>query len=132
MIEFSSPAIERLQDEIAASHHFAVEDHALAIYGVCSTCAAKAKPIEAPHLTKDERTQLVALVNMKPGQHGTVREIRGGEGVAKRLAALGIRPGKSITKVSAMLMGGPVVISVDRRQLAVGNGMADKVMIDIT
>ena len=130
MIEFSNPAIEQLQDAVATAHHFVVEDHTLTIYGICADCAAKAKVGSAPSLTRDEREQLIALAAMKPGQRGIVREIRGGEGVTRRLAALGIRPGKHVTKVSAMLMGGPAVISVDRRQLALGNGMAVKVMID--
>ncbi len=131
MIEFVSPTIEQLQDEIAATHNFVVEDHCLAIYGVCGSCASKATVPESPSLSRQERAQLIPLAQLKPGQHGVVREIAGGEGAARRLAALGIRPGKQLIKVSAMLMGGPVVVSIDRRQLAVGHGMATKILVDI-
>lgn len=131
MIEFLSPTIERLQDEVAATHNFVVEDHCLAIYGVCASCADKAHLPDTPALSRRERAQLVPLVQLKPGQHGIVREIAGGEGVAKRLAALGMRPGKRLIKVSAMLMGGPVVISIDGRQLALGHCMAAKVLVDM-
>lgn len=130
MIEFSSSAIEHLQDEIAAEHHFIVENHVLSLYGICKTCADKAKVAPSPRLTEKERAQLTPLDKLKPGQIGVVREIRGGGGVARRLSALGIRPGKELTKVSAMFMGGPVVLSIDRRQLALGNGMAGKVLVE--
>ena len=130
MIEFASPTIEKLQEEIAALHHFVIEDHTFSLYGVCSSCAEKEKVKPTPPLSHAESAQLTSLDKLKPGQHGTVRDITGGENVCKRLAAIGIRPGKAITKVSAMLMRGPVVVSIDRRQLAIGHGIACKVKVD--
>lgn len=130
MIEFVSPTIEQLQDEIAATHNFVIEDHCLSIYGVCASCASKAKIPQHPSLSRQEREQLIPLAQLKPGQNGIVREIAGGENASRRLSALGIRPGKRLIKVSAMLMGGPVVVSIDRRQLALGHGMARKILVD--
>jgi ferrous iron transport protein A len=69
------------------------------------------------------------LVEMERGQSGTVFRLRGGRGLVNRLNALGIRPGKKITKVSAMLMRGPVTIEIDRAQIAVGFGMAKKIIV---
>lgn len=69
------------------------------------------------------------LVQMGRGQRGTVLQLRGGRGLVNRLNALGIRPGKKITKVSAMLMRGPVTIEVDRVQVAIGFGMANKIIV---
>lgn len=69
------------------------------------------------------------LVQMRRGQRGTVLQIKGGRGLVNRLNALGILPGKKITKVSAMLMKGPVTIEVDRAQLAIGFGMANKIIV---
>lgn len=132
MLEFSSPAIEKLQEEIAALHHFVVEDHIFSLYGICSKCAEKEKVKPTPPLSHEERANLTSLDKLKPGQHGVVRNIVGGEGICKRLSAMGIRPGKAITKVSSMLMRGPVVVSIDRRQLAIGHGMASKVKVDTT
>jgi ferrous iron transport protein A len=71
----------------------------------------------------------ITLAEMGRGQRGTVRQLRGGHGLVNRLNALGIRPGKKITKVSAMLMKGPVTIEVDRVQLAIGFGMAKKIIV---
>jgi len=130
MIEFTSPDIEKLQDDIAAKHNFVVEDHVLSLYGICGACAGKVKVPEPAPLTKTEREKLIPLRKLKPGKRGTVREISGGQGVARRMAAMGIRPGKHVVKVSAMLLGGPIVISIDGRQLALGNGMAGKILVD--
>jgi ferrous iron transport protein A len=40
-------------------------------------------------------------------------------------------PGKRITKISSMLMRGPVTVEVDRTQVAVGFGMAGKIIVDL-
>jgi len=66
---------------------------------------------------------------MQWGQSGTVVQIQGGHGLVDRLNALGIIPGKRITKISSMLMRGPVTIEVDRVQVAIGFGMANRVIV---
>ncbi|MFW6150600.1 MAG: FeoA family protein [Chloroflexota bacterium] len=71
----------------------------------------------------------VALTQMRAGQSGVVAHVMGGRGAASRLAALGVRPGKRIRKVSAMAMRGPVTIEVDRTQVAIGYGMAAKIAV---
>lgn len=47
----------------------------------------------------------------------------------QRLDSLGIRVGKSVTKVSSQLMRGPVTIRIDSFQVAVGFGMAKKILV---
>jgi len=68
---------------------------------------------------------------MRPGQRGKVVELQGGHGLVSRLSALGIRPGKRMTKVSSMLMRGPITIQLDNTQIALGFGMANKIIIEI-
>lgn len=75
--------------------------------------------------------KLIPLTEMKRGQHGFVRELHGGTNFAQKLSSLGIRPGKKISKVSAMLLGGPIVISINNRHVAVGFGMAKKIMVEV-
>ncbi len=75
--------------------------------------------------------KLVTLRQMQSGQSGKVVQIEGGYGLANRLNALGIRPGKRITKVSSMLMRGPVTIQSGNTQVAVGFGMANRVIIEL-
>ena len=73
--------------------------------------------------------ETTTLTNLEKGQRATVLQIKGGHGLVNRLNALGILPGKKITKVSAMLMKGPVTVEVDRAQLAIGHGMASKIIV---
>jgi len=73
----------------------------------------------------------VTLAQMPTGQSGVVVEIRGGHGLVSRLSALGIRPGKRITKVSSMLMRGPVAVQVGNTQLAIGFGMANRIIVEL-
>jgi len=73
----------------------------------------------------------IALAQMQTGQSGTVVQIQGGYGLVNRLNALGIRPGKRITKIGSMLMRGPVTIQVDRAQVAIGFGMAKRVIVEL-
>jgi len=68
---------------------------------------------------------------MRSGQSGTVIQIQGGHGVVRRLNALGIVPGKRITKISSMLMRGPVTVEVDRVRIAIGFGMVSKIMVEV-
>jgi Fur family ferric uptake transcriptional regulator len=42
IIEFSSPEIERIQEEVAAANGFVIEGHRHQIYGRCRRCAARA------------------------------------------------------------------------------------------
>ena len=68
---------------------------------------------------------------MQNGQSGVVVEIHGGRWVTTRLGALGIRPGQRVTKVGAMFMRGPVTIQVNRTQVAIGFGMANRIVVEL-
>jgi len=71
------------------------------------------------------------LAQMQSGQKGTVVEIMGRRRMTDRLNALGIRPGKKITKLGSMFMRGPVTIKVGRAQVAIGFGMARRIIIEV-
>ena len=73
----------------------------------------------------------ISLARMLTGQSGLVVQIQGGHGLVNRLNALGIRRGKRVTKVSSMLMRGPVTIQVDRARLAIGFGMANRIVVEL-
>ena len=75
--------------------------------------------------------KIVTLRQMQSGQSGKVVQIQGGFGQVNRLSALGIRPGKRITKVSSMLMRGPVTIQLGNTQVALGFGMANKIIVEL-
>jgi len=79
---------------------------------------------------KEER-KIVHLTHMPSGESGVVAEIRGGHGAVRRLEALGLRIGEEITKISAQFLRGPVTIKVGQTSLALGYGMASKVMVEV-
>jgi ferrous iron transport protein A len=72
----------------------------------------------------------LTLAEMKTGQTGTVVEVQGGHGIIGRLDALGIRPGRKVTKLSSALFRGPVMLRVNNTQVALGFGMAKKIIVE--
>ncbi len=74
---------------------------------------------------------LMHLTKIKADQKAIVREILGGHGVSRRLEALGIRPGKEITKISSHFWHGPVTVLVGKAKVAIGHGMAEKIMVEV-
>ncbi|MDP2807212.1 MAG: fused ferrous iron transport protein A/B [bacterium] len=64
---------------------------------------------------------LLSLSEIKNGESSRIENITGGPGLQARLERLGLRPGLRITKISDF---GPVVVSSDNGQAAIGKGMA--------
>ena len=71
------------------------------------------------------------LTELKSGQVGTVIDMQGGAGFIRRLESMGIRPGKKITKISAQFFRGPQIVKVNNLQIAIGFGMARRILIEI-
>lgn len=72
-----------------------------------------------------------ALTQLKENETGTVIQINGGVNVINRLNSLGIMPGRKITKVSSMMIKGPVTVQVNRSHIAIGYGMAEKIVVQV-
>jgi ferrous iron transport protein A len=81
-------------------------------------------------MTTHQNEQLT-LAEMKTGQTGIVVGVLGGHGLIQRLDALGIRPGKKVTKLSSTLFRGPVMLRVNNSRVAVGFGMARKIIVQV-
>jgi len=71
------------------------------------------------------------LTQMKVGSSGVVAGVDGGSQVTRRLEALGVRTGKRITKAGSHFWRGPVTVKVDNSVIAIGFGMAAKVLIEV-
>ncbi len=80
----------------------------------------------APHQDKQ-----LTLAEMRTGQTGIVVGVLTGYGLIGRLDALGIRPGKKVTKVGSGLFRGPITVRVDNARVAVGFGMATKIIVRV-
>lgn len=74
---------------------------------------------------------ILDITQLKPGQKGRIIEIQGGFGLTRRLESRGIRHGKIITKVSAQFLRGPQTLRVDNSQVAIGFGMARKILVEV-
>lgn len=68
---------------------------------------------------------------MEPGQSGTVVQVEGGRGFSRRLSAMGLRSGSRVTKVGSMFMRGPVTVRVGQTQIALGFGMARRILVEL-
>jgi ferrous iron transport protein A len=71
----------------------------------------------------------IDLTQLDEGESGIVVEIQGGHGLIRRLENMGIRSGKKVTKVSAQFMRGPVTLRINNYQIAIGYGMAKKILV---
>ena len=72
-----------------------------------------------------------SLVEMETGGKGEIVRIDGGEGMVKRLWVLGVVPGKRIEKVSSIIGKGPVVIRLGQQEIALGRGIAQKILVRV-
>ncbi|MBD3360590.1 ferrous iron transport protein A [Candidatus Peregrinibacteria bacterium] len=77
----------------------------------------------------ENQDELIPLSELISGQKGEVENILGGTGVIGRLNALGVRPGKKIKKISGAFSRGPLVFEIDKTQIAIGHGIAQKILI---
>ncbi len=74
---------------------------------------------------------MISLNKMPAGKKGIITDIQGGHGIVQKMNVLGIRPGKEITKISNQLMKGPVIIRSGNIEIAIGYGMARKIMVEV-
>ncbi len=77
------------------------------------------------------QNEQLTVAQMRTGQTGTVVEVVGGPGLVRRLDALGIRPGRKVTKLSSTIFRGPVILRANSTQVAVGFGMARRILVEL-
>jgi len=73
----------------------------------------------------------ISLTKLKTKQSAVVKTIEGGQGLLRRLEALGIRKGKKITKISSHFWRGPVTVLAGKTKIAIGYGMAQKIKVRV-
>ena len=115
IVEFANEQIERLQVEVAAGYGFHMLQHRMEIYGLCSDCCAKRKP-------------LMALAMAKAGETVFVREVAGCKHKQGRLASMGLRAGDRVEIINNT-GGGRVILGLENTRLAIGRGMAKRIMV---
>jgi len=70
------------------------------------------------------------IIDLESGKKAVVKHITGGYGLQKKLEAMGIKAGSEVIKVSSHFFRGPVIIKVYNSQVAIGYGMACKIIIE--
>jgi len=73
---------------------------------------------------------IITLDSIGENKKAKVVSISGGWGIRQRLGCLGIHPGDIITIKKSAIMRGPILISVHGNQVALGRGVARKVMVE--
>jgi ferrous iron transport protein A len=71
------------------------------------------------------------LADMAPGEEGEIIALEGGEKLKSRLRALGLAKGQRIRNMSRIGWGGPLVVLVNRAQIAIGRGTARKILVRV-
>ena len=71
----------------------------------------------------------ITIVNAKKNIEYIVQEISGGVGARRRLNQMGIHVGDIIIVRRSGIMGGPVLIEVHGSEVAIGRGMAKKIIV---
>lgn len=71
------------------------------------------------------------LLDMTEGERGTILSVQGGGGVRHRLETMGVRRGMAIEKVTGSPFGGPVIVKIGNVRLAIGYGMAGKIIVEV-
>lgn len=71
------------------------------------------------------------LTELSPDEEAEIITINGGWIMRARLKELGIVAGKKIKKISSIGTRGPVIILVNRAQVAVGAGMASRIVVKV-
>jgi Fe2+ transport system protein FeoA len=70
------------------------------------------------------------LNELDVGKKAIVKNIIGGHGLQRKLYDMGIRTGTEIIKISQHFFRGPVIIQVYNSQIAIGYGMACKIIVE--
>lgn len=70
-----------------------------------------------------------SLTLLKHGDTATVTKLHGCADLQRRLRSIGINEGRRIRMVAKHPLSGPVVLEVERRQITIGRGMANKIAV---
>lgn len=71
----------------------------------------------------------IPLTALPADVEGTVVALDGGYGMQARLRSLGILEGRRLRKLSHIGRRGPVVVLIERMQVAIGYGIARRVLV---
>ena len=71
---------------------------------------------------------VIPLSMLSVGEEARLVDILAGHGIRRHLAAMGLNPGTKVTVVQN-LMRGPMVLGIMDSRIALGRGMAHKILV---
>jgi ferrous iron transport protein A len=72
----------------------------------------------------------MTLIQAKTGQIVRIMSFNGGIGLEHKLRQLGLYPGDQARVVRHAPLGGPIMVEVEGRSIALGRGVASKVIVE--
>ncbi len=82
-------------------------------------------------MVRKNKKHIISLTDMQINQEGIISCFEGGKNFQERFNVRNIRCGKKIKKISSNPFQGPIVVEIDNARMAIGFGMAKKVMVEI-
>jgi ferrous iron transport protein A len=67
---------------------------------------------------------------LRAGTEAVIAKLLGGCTFQRRLRTMGIREGKNVRLVAIHPLAGPLVLEVDGRQITIGRGIAQRIMVE--
>ncbi|HEC82014.1 MAG TPA: ferrous iron transport protein A [Thermoplasmatales archaeon] len=75
--------------------------------------------------------KILPLTSLLPGMAARIVDIQGGYGFQKKLHMMGLVNGKKLRMVSVQPLRGPITVEINSRQVTLGRGMANKVLVEV-
>lgn len=70
------------------------------------------------------------LLDIPKGNSVRIIGFRGGKGIDVKLRQLGLSPGKEVKVLRFAPLGGPMMIDIEGRSVAIGRGIAARVRVE--
>jgi ferrous iron transport protein A len=70
------------------------------------------------------------LSEIPSGGNARIRGIEGGLNIRQRLCELGVYPGESVLVEKTGILGGPLMLKVGDHHIAIGKGLAQKILVE--
>lgn len=70
------------------------------------------------------------LLQIHPGTSVRVIDFAGGVNLRSKLTQFGIYPGDTLRLLRKAPMGGPLLVECNEREIALGRGVADKIIVE--
>lgn len=70
------------------------------------------------------------LLGIPKGHTVKIINFQGGKGLEAKLRQLGLNPGREVKVLRYAPLGGPVMLDVEGRSIAIGRGIAERVIVE--